>query len=254
MSGLLLGAGLTSWAGGRSTLLPEAFKPMLMGATALAGGVKGGAGYVRDLDALRRDNARLTAENEQLRSDLARVADVTEELSRLRALLALGAAAPVKARAARVIGRSPDNWHARVFLDRGTRDGVAIDATVMAAGGVIGRVMAVAPGTSEVSLLTDPGNQVGCIAQRSRSAAVLVGTGEPVLTLRYMQQQVDFRMGDLLLTSGFGGVFPKGLPLGRVGRVVRQPNAIVPQVEVVPEVALDKLEEVLVLDPLVGSL
>jgi len=61
-------------------------------------------------------------------------------------------------------------------------------------------------------------------------------------------------MGDLLLTSGYGGVYPKGLPLGRVARVIRQPNAIVPQVQVVPEVALDEVEEVLVLDPLAGPL
>lgn len=254
VAGLLLGAGLTSWAGGRSTLLPEAFKPLLAGATSVAGGVRGGAGFVRDLEVLRTENASLSVENVRLRSELARLADVEHELERLRRLLSLEGQMQGVGRAARVIGRSPDNWHARVYLDRGARDGVALDAIVMASGGVVGRIMAVGPGTSEVSLVTDPGNQVGCLDQRSRSAAILVGTGEQVLELRYMQQQVDFRMGDLLLTSGYGGVYPKGLPLGRVARVIRQPNAIVPQVQVVPEVALDEVEEVLVLDPLAGPL
>lgn len=251
---LLLMAGVSSWASGRSMLLPEIFRPVLVGIQGTWSAIRGGAGYFQDLDRLTRENGGLKTKVNDLSRELTRRAEFESEVVRLRALVGLQDRIPNHGRFARVIGRSPDNWHARIFVDKGKSDGVEIDAVVMAPQGVVGRVIGASAHTAEISLLTDPGNQIGCIDQRSRSPGVLAGEGEATLVMRYLQQQVDFRIDDPLVTSGFGGVYPKGLPLGKVARVVRHPNAITPQVTVVPDADLDRLEEVLVLDPLVGPL
>jgi rod shape-determining protein MreC len=251
---LILIAGLTSWASGRSMLLPEILRPGLLVVQASYSAVRGGAGYLQDLDHLKRENTELKTKVNDLQRELTRRAEVESEVVRLRQLVGLAASIPEKGRFARIIGRSPDNWHARVYVDKGTGEGVAVDAVVMAPQGVVGRVIHAGKHVAQVSLLTDPGNQISCIDQRSRSPGVVAGEGEATLVMRYLQQQVDFRIGDTLVTSGLGGVYPKGLPLGKVARVLRHPNAITPQVTVVPEADLDRLEEVLVLDPLPGTL
>ncbi|MBM3273890.1 MAG: rod shape-determining protein MreC, partial [Candidatus Sericytochromatia bacterium] len=218
---------------------------------------RGGAGYLQDLDHLKRENTEIKTKvndlQRELTRELTRRAEVESEVVRLRQLVGLAASIPEKGRFARIIGRSPDNWHSRIYVDKGTAEGVAIDAVVMAPQGVAGRVIHAGKHVAQVSLLTDPGNQISCIGQRSRSPGVVAGEGEATLVMRYLQQ-VDFRIGDTLITSGLGGVYPKGLPLGKVARVLRHPNAITPQVTVVPEADLDRLEEVLVLDPLPGTL
>lgn len=253
-AGLLLVAGVSGWVSGRSMLLPDLFRP---GLGLIQGGLsaaQGGAGYFQNLDALEKQNASLKEQLASLQEQLSQHVEAEGEATRLKALLGLQTTVTYHSRAADVIGRSPDNWHARIFLDRGTADGVKVDSVVMAPQGVVGRVIKASAHTSEVSLLTDPGNQVSCLDQRSRSPGVLAGEGESTLVMRYLQQQVDFRIGDALITSGYGGVYPKGLPLGKVASVTRQPNAITPDVTVVPDADLDRVEEVLVLDALPSPL
>ncbi|MBM3268466.1 MAG: rod shape-determining protein MreC [Candidatus Sericytochromatia bacterium] len=247
-------AGVTSWSSGRSMLLPELLSPGLRLVQAGYSAVRGGAGYLQDLDRLTRENHALGIKVNDLQRELTRRAEIESEVVRLRQLVGLASAIPEKGRFARIIGRSPDNWHARVYVDRGRRDGVAEGAVVMAPQGVVGKVMHAGERVAQVGLLTDPDNEVSCLNQRSRSPGVVAGEGEATLVMKYLQQQVDFRVGDMLVTSGMGGVYPKGLPLGRVARVLRHPNAITPQVTVVPEADLDRLEEVLILDPLPGVL
>jgi len=252
--GLIAIAGFTSWASGRSMLLPELLRYPLQGVQIGWSAARGGAGYFQDLDRLKRQNTMLEGRVNDLERELTRRVEIESEVVRLRQLVGLASSIPDKGRFARIIGRSPDNWHARVYIDKGKRDGVAVDAVVMAPQGVVGRVLHAGPNTAEISLLTDPGNQVACLDQRSRSPGVVAGEGESTLVMRYLQQQVDFRIGDSLVTSGYGGKYPKGLLLGKVARVIRHPNAITPQVTVVPEADLDRLEEVLVLDPLPSPL
>lgn len=252
--GLIAIAGFTSWASGRSMLLPELLRPGLVGVQAGWSAVRGGAGYLQDLDRLKRENTELKVKVNDLARELTRRAEVESEVIRLRQLVGLSSSIPERGRFARIIGRSPDNWHSRVYLDKGRLAGVAMDAVVMAPQGVVGHIMQVGDHTSEVSLLTDPGHMVASMDQRSRSPGIVAGEGEATLVMRYLQQQVDFRIGDTLVTSGYGGKYPKGLPIGKVARVMRHPNAITPQVTVVPDADLDRLEEVLVLDPLPGPL
>lgn len=244
---------MVGWLGGRTAVLTEVLRPGWAVVQSVVGSVRGGATYFQDLDHLRRENATLTAKLVEVEAELSRRREVDAENVRFSQLLGLAQTVAPRAMAARVIGRSPNNWQQRLVIDRGTTAGIGVDSVVLVPRGVIGRVLTVSPNTAVVSLLTDPGQTVGIINQRSRSPGVVLGEGQSNLVLQYLPQQVDYRIGDNLITAGYGGVFPKGLNIGKVVRVENEPNAITPRVSIVLNADLDRVEEVLVLPPLTGT-
>lgn len=250
VSALLVTAGVLSWASGRTAIFSQLLSPGWQFTQAVVGSIQGGATYFQDLDSLRRDNTNLRAKLTEVEGQLARRLEVESENQRLTQLLALSPSIVPKGIAARVIGRSPNNWQQRLVLDRGLADGLGVDSVVMTPRGVIGRVLLIESRTAIVSLLTDPGQTVAVLNQRSRSPGVALGEGETNLLLQYLPQQVDFHVGDVVETSGLGGVYPKGLSVGKVIRVDAQPNAVTPRVTIVLNADLDRVEEVLVLPPL----
>lgn len=246
----LVGAAmLVGWVSGRTAVLNEVLRPGWLLTQSVVRSVKGGASYFQDLETLRQENAALTARVVAAEAEQARRSEAAAENTRLRGLLRLASESVPQGVAARVIARAPSTWQQRLVLDRGTADAVGLDSVVLAPQGVVGRVVRVSPHTAVVSLLTDMGQTAGVIDQRSRSPGVLMGQGDPSMTLQYLAPDVDFRIGDLLVTSGYGGIYPKGLPVGRVSRVEQQPNAIVPRITLLLTADLDRLEEVLVLPP-----
>lgn len=253
VSALFVAAGGLSWASGRTAIFSQLLSPGWRFTQSVVGSIQGGATYFQDLESLRKENALLRAKLTEAEAQLARRLEVEGENQRLTQLLALSASVVPKGIAARVIGRSPDNWQQRLIVDRGLEDGLGIDSVVMTPRGVIGRVLFIESHTAIVSLLTDPGQTVAVLNQRSRSPGVVLGEGETNLTLQYLPQQVDFHVGDVIETSGLGGVYPKGLSVGKVIRVDAQPNAVTPRVTLVLNVDLDRIEEVLVLPPLATS-
>jgi len=135
-------------------------------------------------------------------------------------------------------------------VDRGTRDGVRRNAPVVTSDGVVGRVIEVTPTTARVLLVADSRSAVGVVVQRIRDLGVVEGRNERVLHLKYLSRTSDVQPGDVVVTSGQGGVFPKGLAVGRITRVVREEGELLLEAEVEPAAALDRLEEVLILLPL----
>lgn len=244
---------MVGWFGGRTAVLTEVLRPGWAVVQSVVGSVRGGATYFQDLDHLRRENAALTAKLVEVEAELSRRREVDAENLRFSQLLGLAQTVAPRAMAARVIGRAPNNWQQRMVIDRGSDAGIGVDSVVLVPRGVIGRVLTVSANTAVVSLLTDPGQTVGIINQRSRSPGVVMGEGQSNLTLQYLPQQVDYRIGDTLITAGYGGVFPKGLSVGKVVRVENEPNAITPRVSIVLNADLDRIEEVLVLPPLSGN-
>src|SRR3989442_1297444 len=134
-----------------------------------------------------------------------------------------------------------------VQVDRGSRDGVRRNAPVVTADGVVGRVIEVTLTTSRVLLIVDSRSAVGALVQRSRDLAVVEGRSERVLHLKYLSRTAQVEPGDLVVTSGQGGVFPKGLVVGRITRVVQEEGEYLQEAQVEPAAALDRLEEVLIL-------
>lgn len=247
----LVGAAMVvGWVSGRTAVLTEVLRPGWLLTQSVVSSVRGGATYIQDLERTRRENVALRARVNAAETELSRRLELDAENRRLAALLSLSTTVEPRGLAARVIARAPSTWQQRLVIDRGTRAGIARDSVVLCPQGLVGRVLSASPNTAVVSLLTDMGQTAGVLDQRSRSPGVLMGQGETTLTLQYLPQQVDFRIGDLVVTSGFGGVFPKGLPVGRVIHVEQQPNAITPRITLMLNADLDRLEEVLVLPPL----
>jgi rod shape-determining protein MreC len=187
---------------------------------------------VNRLELDRLEKERLRAENDRLRRLLG-FAEAEEELEMI---------------GARVIGVRLDPKGLQIVsIDRGAEDGLARMMPVVVAQGVVGRVHTVAGRSADVLLLSDRNSSIATRVQRSRARANVRGTGDPdVCRLDYAVRSDDLVEGDLLVTSGTDGVFPRGLPVGTVKNLKKQGQGLYQKADVVPAVDLTKLEEVLV--------
>ncbi len=193
----------------------------------------------------RQRNLALEQENQQLRSQLQQVTEISLQNERLRKLLAFVDDLDLPALPAQVIGEDASNWARTITIDKGARAGLKNGLPVVAAQGVVGRIIKIAPSSSRVLLITDASSAVAALIQRTRTRSVARGRGED-LSLEYALHNADINVGDLLVTSGMGGVFPKGLPLGKVTAVKTGQFGLFQQVRAMPTVDFSHLEEVMV--------
>jgi rod shape-determining protein MreC len=194
-------------------------------------------------EALTREVNHLRAENDLLRP-------LKAENERLEGLLAFARARPEsRPVGARVVGTRMDPKGLQlVTIDRGAEDGLRRMMPVVAAEGVVGRVHTVAGRSADVLLLTDRNSSIAVRVDRSRARANVRGQGGPgPARLDYALRSDDLLEGDALVTAGTDGVFPRGLPVGKVTRIRRSGQGLYQGAEVVPAVDVDRLEEVLVL-------
>lgn len=153
---------------------------------------------------------------------------------------------------ARIIGKNPGNWFNTLVIDRGEKDGVAVDMAVMTDKGLVGRVIEVGNHWSKVLSIIDSQSAVSAIVQRSRDNGTLQGDttlydGEGLCRMVYLPQDATVKEGDVVITSGLGDIFPKGLPIGEVVRVENEPFAVYKTAVVRPWADFKRLEEVLVI-------
>ena len=197
-----------------------------------------------DLTHTEQRNQNLSA---RLAADEIRIRDLSEEAAennRLRALLALRSHAAYSTSTAEVIGSSPGQGSNAVVIDKGADAGILPDEAVITPEGVAGKIVTVYPHTAQVLLISDPVAGAGALIEKSRAQGVLKGQGAGMCRLDYIMNDDAVAPGDLVLTSGLDRVFPKGLTLGAVTTVGK--GNLYKQVVVRPAVALDRLEEVLV--------
>ncbi len=150
----------------------------------------------------------------------------------------------VKTTAAEIIGAGSTPDFRTVTIDKGSRQGLAIDMAVIAPAGVVGRVVMPGPRASKVQLLIDRNAAAGALVERSRAQGVVVGSGEARLRMDYVSTVADVVVGDTVVTSGIDGIYPKGFVIGRVDSVDKTGGAW--QIGIVPAVDFSSLEEVLV--------
>lgn len=222
--------------------------PVQRGMDAFVDGVSGVWSRFLGVFGHSQDATRLASENRRLRSELEQLAEVRLENERLSRLLEFRETTDIQARAlpARVIAEDASSWFRTVVIDRGSTDGVQDGMPVVVAEGVVGRVIKSAPDESRVLLITDASSAVAGLVQRSRARGVCRGQGES-LTFDFAMHWEEIEEGDLIVTSGMGGVFPKGLSVGTVRRVQLNEYGLFQNVEVTPAVDFYRLEEVLVL-------
>lgn len=202
-------------------------------------------GYVRLVDTHR--------ENLQLREDIRKLNERVRESNelyltnqRLERLLDMKKNVKSPVMAAEVIGEDATSWFRTLILNRGSSNGIREGMAVIAADGIVGQIVKVAASTSRVVLLTDHASGIAATIQRSRARGVVKGKGEMLCTLEFTTREEDVKVGDLVISSGIGGVFQKGLPIGEVTMVKRGEYGIFQTVTIRPSVNLAHLEEVLI--------
>jgi rod shape-determining protein MreC len=212
---------------------------------------EGGGDYIRGLSAAREAEQQARTALAAQADKAARAAELARENERLRALIELRPALAVRSLAAEVMYEAADPFSRKVFIDRGTRHGVALGAPVINEAGLLGQVTHAYALTAEVTLLTDRDAAIPVINTRTqqRSAAFGGSTGAGPMELRFMSGNADVQVGDLLQTSGLDGIYPPGLPVARVSQVERRAESGFARIALVPAAASDGVRHVLVLEP-----
>ncbi len=141
-----------------------------------------------------------------------------------------------------VVAYAPRNYFKIFFLGKGKKEGIEKEMVVVNAQGLVGRVIEVYPHQARVLAILDERSKVGVRNERTRDVAILQGKGK-VCELKYLLTKASVKVGDEIVTSGLGGLFPKGILAGRISRVKKNPNRLFQEVEVIPSVDFGKLEE-----------
>ncbi len=201
---------------------------------------------VSSRETLRADKARLEAELRLANFRLQRYEALEAESQRLRALRENTAGVANRFVIGNIMDLDIDAFRERVMVDKGARDGVFVGQAVLDAGGVFGQVARVGELTSEVILVSDGTHAIPVQVNRNGLRTIAVGTGDMTrLKLPYLSTSADVIAGDLLVTSGLGGGFPAGYPVGTIAEVKRDPAQSLAEVEVRPAAALDRSREVM---------
>lgn len=195
---------------------------------------------------LRAENSGLEQERLELRLRLQKLEALEAENQRLRELMGSARELGEDVLVAELLRVDLDPFRHRVLLDKGAGDGLTDGQPVIDADGVFGQVVHAGPLTADVVLITDPSHALPVEVNRNGLRTIAVGTGEiDRLSLPYLPNSADLIEGDLLVTSGLGGRFPRGYPVARIARVERDPSRAFALVDAVPTAALNRSREVL---------
>ena len=201
-----------------------------------------------DWKSVRSENLTLRADNERLRVQSLQVRETDYENRRLRRLLALRERMPLATLSGEIIGREGGGWARSLTVNRGRADGVARQMPVIVPEGLVGRVAQVRSGASVVQLLSDPTSTVGAVVQRTRTPGLVEGEPGGGVRFKFMARDgAGVAPGDLIVTSGLGTLFPKGIPVGRVTAIEDKGSALFHFAVLAPAVDAARVEDVLLL-------
>ncbi|MDD2587863.1 MAG: rod shape-determining protein MreC [Atopobiaceae bacterium] len=203
-----------------------------------------------NLTANQESLSELEAENEQLKSQVAELTESDQTATRLEDLLQLKSTYSLQSTAARIVSGSGDSWSTSVTIDKGTTSGFAVGMPVTDSMGVIGQITECGPSTSVVRLISDESSGVSAMVQSSRAQGQLTGSADGTLHLTLIKCDQQVVVGDTVVTSGLGGVYPKGLPIGTVTSVEKSDGALYYDITVSQLASTENLEEVLVITSL----
>ena len=219
----------------------------------VASPVSGISNVVGNLTADSQTLSDLKAENDDLKAQVARLTEYEDEANTLTDLLQLRNQYSLDSTAARVIARSTDSWSSTITIDKGTTSGIQTGMPVMTSTGVVGQVSECGPTTATVRLITDESSGVSAKVQSSGAQGQLQGSADGTLHLNLIRTDQQVSTGDSVVTSGLGGVYPKGLPVGTVSNVTKSSGSLYYDITVEPLASVGSLEEVLVITSLSGD-
>ncbi len=193
-----------------------------------------------------RDNIALLEENRKLLNSIASLKETQQENVRLKKLLNFEEKFSLQSVIARVIAKDVSTEFRSIRLNRGESSGIKKNMAVVTDEGIVGRVLRTTQNTSDVVTILDLLSAVDAIVERSRARGIVEGLTDDTCQLKYALRTDDIQPGDVLISSGLGGVFPKGIAVGTVSKVNRKPFGITQEVDVHPNVDFSKLEEVII--------
>jgi rod shape-determining protein MreC len=235
-------------------LLMEVCSPFQKAATLVIKTVQGTFQQYVFLVNLEKENRMLKQKIAELQEENHRMKEMKLANERLRQLLHFREKNSPSMIGAEVIGQDPSSWFKSVTIDKGERDGVKKGMAVISPAGVIGQILKTAPHYATVLLITDYNSAIDSIVERTRAKAIVEGKGENRCQLKYLLRAEEVAVGDVVVTSGLGGNFPKGLMVGEIKKVDKKGHGVFQYAELVPSVDLTQLEEVFVImEPLPSS-
>lgn len=192
----------------------------------------------------------LQAEVDELRARNAELEEDAGQAERLRELLDLQDTSQLSSTGAHIISGATDSWSSTVTIDKGSSSGITAGMPVTAASGVIGQVVSCGATSSTVRLLSDENSSISAMVQSTRAQGMVQGSATGEVTLELVRTNEQVNVGDVIVTSGLGGVFPKGLPIGEVASVESNPGDL--YLTIVVDLYADpaRVEEVLVITSL----
>jgi rod shape-determining protein MreC len=198
---------------------------------------------------LEEKNRLLEHKNAHLTEDLINYREGYLEGIRLQKILRLQGSAPFPMLAARVTGRSPSSIFKMILINRGETDGLHAGLPVVAISGVVGRILETSWNISRVLLIIDENSNIDALIQGSRAQGILQGAAAAGCNLKYVSKTAEVKAGDVVISSGLGGIFPKGLPLGIVKTASKKEADLFQKISVAPFADPAAIEEVLVIMP-----
>ena len=201
---------------------------------------------VEDLTASDAAYNQLKKNNQRLSQMVVELEEYRQEAARLESLIGLADAYGFTSIAARVVGYSTDSYNRSITLDAGSASGIKTGMPVMGATGVIGQVVSTTPATCNVRLLTDPQSGVSVLVQSSRAEGIVRGSVEGALYLEGIDDTVELSEGDVVITSGLGGGYYRGLVVGMITKIEQRPGSLSRTIVVTPNASFSNISEALV--------
>lgn len=201
--------------------------------------------YIALLD-VREDNKRLKALVDKYMLELSERREGYQKYKHYEELLEFKQQAGFGRITARVVGKDPSLWFQTIIIDRGSEDDVVEGMVVISPRGVVGQIIHASEKYSKVLLANAPSSAIDAMVQKNRVRGILKGAGERGYVLQYVLKNADVAEGDYIVTAGIGGIFPAGIPLGRVSHVRIKERGMFQEIEVEPSVDFQKLEVVFV--------
>ncbi len=194
---------------------------------------------------VRQENAELKRQLAEYDQKEVRYQEALLEARRLEALLDLKKQLALPVAGARVVAYDPSQWSRCVIIDMGKSEGASLGLPVLGGGGIVGRIVEVYPHYAKVMLIVDRDSGADAMVQRTRVRGILQGKGGNRCALEYVPKNADVEVGDLVLASGLGGIYPPGQTFGRVSQIDKGTGGPFQEIIVTPGENLSALEEVL---------
>ena len=225
--------------------------PIQNGLTYLKNQISGNNTFFSDINQLKEENERLVAKNKELEQSIKEIENIKTENETLKEYLGLTEKySNYKTIPGDVINKDISNYSRTITLNIGSKDGVKKDMTVIAEEGLVGHIISVTDSTAKVQTIIDPASSVSSMLSTTKEAIVCKGTLEDKSTLKamYIPTEASVIQGDTIQTSGLGGLYPKGLQIGTIKKVVDTENLTDRYAQVAVSVDFNKLNSVLVIN------